>query len=558
MAGQRRRYLLVLFLTLLGLSALTSLCGQRHAERHPPEGSPKFEVGDHIYINRGGYDHHGIVYATDGTGAGIIVQVVHIASPRGDLEDMASNTFVVTGLDRFLRGSPYQAVKRMHYGAAWTESIWDVHASPLLPDPPAVVMARVEWLFRHRDDGLRHYDLLGQNCEHAAHWCRTGQQWSRQSLVALPDAAPFSAREDPVLAANIARLGQLSLRRIPQPGATLHLRLESGGAALGLINGGPELGLVPEGSALFRIHSQIVKVAQDSRYHTVLGFEWLGRGCFLGGSKGRLVCISPEFGRSEWFVAHESGTLQHFESGGFLVGAPGGIGLRQSEEAAVVFRWPNALRLRTWSLRMVSMLCCVGLLAIACSSRVWQNVQAVEALMHILLVALLLVSGVMLWMNGEVVAFTLLFAALLVGLPVGQRRAAPHWIAPVVTLAVCAILGGLILWRAHAYEEPMFTAAAHALLVSLLILVIVDLILAMVACCHKMTGPPSRTLAVLAIPVLLIGVVSVLSAGRAVPSVAILVQGATAAVGIARVAWVGRLGPRRQMRRAVFQEGSNV
>merc|ERR1712008_199305 len=97
---------------------------------------------------------------------------------------------------------------------------------------PSVVMARVSWLLRHWEQGLSQFALFGQDSEHAAHWCRTGQQWSRRSMNLQEDGSPFSAREDPALAAEIDSLQRASSLRLPQHGDVFALTLHGGRSAL--------------------------------------------------------------------------------------------------------------------------------------------------------------------------------------------------------------------------------------------------------------------------------------------------------------------------------------
>mmetsp|Transcript_6151 Transcript_6151/g.19361 ORF Transcript_6151/g.19361 Transcript_6151/m.19361 type:complete len:561 (-) Transcript_6151:140-1822(-) len=531
---------------LLGLLVLLQLRSRWRSARRAPPGSLRFSVGDHVYINRGGYDHHGIVYATDGSPAGIITRVAHVISAAGDLEDMANNTFILTGLDRFLRGSPYQAVRRMRYGATWSETVLGVHAYPLLPDPPSVILARMQWLLRHAGRGVGRYSILGQNCEHAAHWCRTGQQWSRQSLVVQREAAPFSAEEDPALVHEIAALREAALRTLPEEGDIVSLRLQSSGVAVALSPDG-SAGFLRRPWASFRVRRATVGVVGDPRSLVVFGFQCADSGCFLGESQGRLVCRAQGFGRSEWFAWHLQGTLQHFESGSFVVPAAGGALLRPDEQEAAVFRWPLYVRLRAWRRQMAKWLALTlaGFAALSAAVWLWRGLHAVEPLLHVLHLVLLLLTCATFWTNGEPAAFAAVVACCCLCLPVGQARAAPSWGLPAAGAGTCLALSSWLLWRAHRCSDPAFTAAAHALLACLVLWVLLDVALAARACRRRSGArPPSRMLAAATVPVLLVSGLAAPALGHAVPQAAVLLRSATAAAGMGRLAYASRVRSR--------------
>ncbi len=122
--------------------------------------------GDQIYVMRplmnieGGYEHHGIDCG-DGT-------VIHYYK-GGQVATVAR-----TSLETFARGNPvYIKSQPVSY----------------VPD---VVIERAESRL-----GEQQYELLTNNCEHFASWCKTGRNESRQLIdygIGLGTIDPFSSR----------------------------------------------------------------------------------------------------------------------------------------------------------------------------------------------------------------------------------------------------------------------------------------------------------------------------------------------------------------------------
>lgn len=111
--------------------------------------------GDHIRVTRGLYSHHGI-YLGDG-------RVIHFS---GVSRGKHAATIRRTTLERFAAGGPIVVVA--YANAA----------------PAAVVLARA--VSRLGSSG---YNLFGNNCEHFARWCKTGQHVSPQVERATAHAA---------------------------------------------------------------------------------------------------------------------------------------------------------------------------------------------------------------------------------------------------------------------------------------------------------------------------------------------------------------------------------
>ncbi|XP_014677569.1 PREDICTED: lecithin retinol acyltransferase-like [Priapulus caudatus] len=115
--------------------------------------------GDHIYVWRTGYHHHGI---WDGR------KVIHFDGAKSG--DKSNATIRRDTLDVFLNGGK---LKIYLYGVSWwnTWYEWLTTSTTLESDPPDTVMDRAE--SRIGDSG---YNLIFNNCEHFAHWCKLGER----------------------------------------------------------------------------------------------------------------------------------------------------------------------------------------------------------------------------------------------------------------------------------------------------------------------------------------------------------------------------------------------
>lgn len=279
----------------------------------------------------------------------------------------------------------------------------------------------------------------------------------------------------------------------------------------------------------------------------MLGFELLAEGCFLGHEASRVVCNSSSFGRGEWFAVHESGVMQHFQSGGFVSKQEGSQqALIQDEEIlAAVLQWPLYVRARVWRLPILRCaLQSLGIyLVVLVPSWVCPELHLVEPLLHLAYLLLLLCSCTTLWLCTETKAFIALFSCCLIGLPYGQIRAAGSWHLPLLTLVLCGFAGGSVLRQACAQEQPLLSAAAHALLVCLIILVSADLVMCADACrCRPGWRPPSRALAVLTVPVLMVSTMLAPAIGYSVPPTSAALRTLAWSLGLARL-YVGRSRP---------------
>lgn len=94
------------------------------------------EVGDHLWVQRIGYTHHGIYYGND--------LVIHYLQ-----EGITIDT-----IDVFADGSPVKRKNKFQ--------------SPTCYEPEEIII-RAESRINENS-----YNLILNNCEHFCHWCRTG------------------------------------------------------------------------------------------------------------------------------------------------------------------------------------------------------------------------------------------------------------------------------------------------------------------------------------------------------------------------------------------------
>ena len=110
--------------------------------------------GDHIYVERGGYTHHGV---DQGEGT-----VIHRAGPNGKISAAVRRAT----MQEFAKGG---VVKVRRYGRRFS---------------PDEAVSRAESML-----GDAGYHLLSNNCEHLATWCVAGDETSAQVDGAFATAA---------------------------------------------------------------------------------------------------------------------------------------------------------------------------------------------------------------------------------------------------------------------------------------------------------------------------------------------------------------------------------
>ncbi|CAH0517656.1 unnamed protein product [Peronospora belbahrii] len=153
--------------------------------------------GDHVCIwdySRWpiSYQHHGIVWASGRTA--VDIRVCHVWSPlEGFQEAQADSCSRISTLEEFLDNRKQKHLRLVEYHTSGLREIlsrWgEVHLSKA--DLPEVVLARCKFLLGL---GKGDFNLFTQNCEHAAHWCMTGEQWCKQTLTKAKGRVPFEKR----------------------------------------------------------------------------------------------------------------------------------------------------------------------------------------------------------------------------------------------------------------------------------------------------------------------------------------------------------------------------
>ena len=140
------------------------------------------------------YQHHGIVW-TSGEDEDTI-QVCHVWSPFSDTEEAhADSHFRISTLREFMYERSLSCLRVVEYhSSAFREllSSWgEVHLTKA--DLPEVVLARCRFLMGL---GKGQFHIWNQNCEHVAHWTKTGIMWCKQSLTrggtGIDGDVPFS------------------------------------------------------------------------------------------------------------------------------------------------------------------------------------------------------------------------------------------------------------------------------------------------------------------------------------------------------------------------------
>jgi hypothetical protein len=109
--------------------------------------------GDHIRVHRGVYWHHGIDCG-DGT-------VIHYS---GTLKNKRRARIERVTVNQFAHPGDAETIEVVAYDDSY---------------PPEEVICRAESRL-----GEAKYSFLRRNCEHFAHWCKTGKSKSRQVIVA--------------------------------------------------------------------------------------------------------------------------------------------------------------------------------------------------------------------------------------------------------------------------------------------------------------------------------------------------------------------------------------
>lgn len=151
------------------------------------------EPGDQIAIWDYGkyfrYQHHGLIWKAGTTIHDI--QVCHIWSPFEDrVQSQADSHFRISTLEQFLYKRPLSALRLVEYSTSKSRRVLsdlgEVHSYP--SDCPEIVLARSKFLLGL---GKGEFDIFTQNCEHTAHWCKTGIQYCSQDMTMAAGSIPF-------------------------------------------------------------------------------------------------------------------------------------------------------------------------------------------------------------------------------------------------------------------------------------------------------------------------------------------------------------------------------
>lgn len=160
----------------------------------------KANYGDVIYVDRGVYKHFGIY-----SGEGRKERVIHyVKQEGGGVFDCCSGRVAETSLKKFLDGdseycvfkfedldvldklkdcffasfNPFSKQKALSLGAEIISDtvsfLFDIEEEERLYSPQETVERARSCI------GQGEYDLLTQNCEHFAMWCKTGEKESAQ------------------------------------------------------------------------------------------------------------------------------------------------------------------------------------------------------------------------------------------------------------------------------------------------------------------------------------------------------------------------------------------
>lgn len=157
-------------------------------QRRAP-GSSKLDFGDVVGVNRGVYCHYGVCAGPD--------SIIHYSSESSDTG--ADATIRETSLSAFLRDQT--ALFKLFFPENHDRPIQSAPFNPLsmiVPptrrvNPAYRLYSPEETVVRARSRlGERHYNLLLNNCEHFAIWCKTGvsESWQVNRMLELFNTLP--------------------------------------------------------------------------------------------------------------------------------------------------------------------------------------------------------------------------------------------------------------------------------------------------------------------------------------------------------------------------------
>ena len=130
------------------------------------------KCGDHIYAYRLGYSHHGIYVGSDRYD---VIHVSGFGKRKGTLQIRSCN------LEEFLCGRQLRLVS---YGSSEARRAYKMHSTCYCTESrqASKVVATAQYYLKHPNE-WGDYNLVRNNCEHFAFYCKTGIQYSDQTGV---------------------------------------------------------------------------------------------------------------------------------------------------------------------------------------------------------------------------------------------------------------------------------------------------------------------------------------------------------------------------------------
>jgi len=168
--------------------------------------------GDHVYIWMTGYQHHGIVLDVTPTTMKVAeftnaaLEQTMFQSGSVPVASRTLSTGVQNNWQTILVEDPstwHKAKYQANGLECWSWRPGTCYDAT--PDPPPVILCRIEFLMGNRHV-LPDYHLLQCNCETVAYWCSTGRWMTRQGDAALKSATGVLPVVATVLAPEFALL----------------------------------------------------------------------------------------------------------------------------------------------------------------------------------------------------------------------------------------------------------------------------------------------------------------------------------------------------------------
>lgn len=174
---------------------------------------PTHQLGDHLFVSKGLYSHHGIYLGKNNQGQ---EEVIHYAGLSGDTSAQGSR-IQITPLKNFAQGKTLRV--RLHDAAAYQgQSVVERALSRL---------------------GENSYNLIFNNCEHFVNWCFEGISFSQQVNTAVAGSAASLVTQQAV-----RKTAQTALVSSLGAGVGTQAATLGAGSVMGSIAGSAGLGAV--------------------------------------------------------------------------------------------------------------------------------------------------------------------------------------------------------------------------------------------------------------------------------------------------------------------------